>query len=1689
MGLVIAVYTKEAFKEYVMPATNNADYSVTLNRHDFRLHYDVCLEFEIINEVWKIKRGQNYRIILDKHEIRETNVLQDAQMYQIMTYDKNQIILLVRSCEEVFSAFAKYDIRRSGNISIGEGEKNLIHYDYQRLISREHAEIIRKGKTYYISCKGANGAYVNAKHITGTEPLHFGDFINIYSLHMVFLGDILAIDTANAAVRVNEKFLVPIAREQEEAEKKADLEKKAESGKQGSGQSDGSQAEDGPVKILFHRSPRIIEKIEEDTIEIEEPPKEMKSQKKPMLMTIGPSFTMAIPMLLGSLLMIASSRMSGSSTGLLMYSGMVMAFSSAIVGVIWGTVNMRYQRKTEAENETHRYEAYSEYLIRKTEEIKEKYTHNQTALGKMYPDANTCLSYDERSTMLWNRNDTHRDYLGCRLGLGDMDFQVDIQVPKEKFHLDRDELAEKPEFIEKNYRTLTDVPILLDLLEHRLVGIVGGKGKAGAVQAAKLLAIQLAACNCYTDVKLAFIYDETNSDDRGQWEFAKWLPHVWSEDKKIRYIASSKLEAGEVFYEIARVFRQRAEDAAASPREGTRPPKPYFILFLSDPALIEEELIAKYVFDTSSQIGLSTLMLVPSAERLPNACEYIVENDKFFQGIYNVSAQKEERIMVRFDSFDASRLDTFARRLSNLEVQEMENGGEIPSSITFFEMYGITRPDELKAEERWLKNRNYDNIKGLIGQKSGGAPCYMDVHEKYHGPHGLVAGTTGSGKSETLQTYMLSLAINYSPDDIGFFIIDYKGGGMAHLFDGLPHMIGQISNLSGNQVYRAMVSIKSENRRRQRIFTENGVNNINNYTKLYKNKEASVPVPHLFIIIDEFAELKREEPDFMKELISVAQVGRSLGVHLILATQKPSGTVDDNIWSNSKFRLCLRVQDRQDSNDMLHKPDAAYITQSGRCYLQVGNDEVYELFQSGWSGAPYDENIESGKAEIARLLTLNGKTELMGGHARALRKEQVLHAWISKLIKALEETGIQEGDSLQKLLSYRGSMSEAVEAFYERIAADALDYPRSEFNTKRLEDFIRLYGEARDQEDPAAAIVKLAAARGVKLPEAKERTQLDAVKDYLQKVAVVNGYQQTHQLWMPVLSDHIYLKEFEEYRSVAFSDGKWQTQEGEWALEVPVGMVDDPQNQAQLPLELSFSKGGHHAVIGSVVSGKSTMLQTIVYGLTTRYTPQYLNIYALDFSSKMMSAFEGLAHFGGIMYEGDQEKIAKFFNMIERILNERKKEFRGGNYSQYVQVHGVTYPAILIVIDNFSSFNEKTETAYEKLLIQLSKEGVGHGIFLLLSAGGFGMTEIPGRIGENIKTVFCLEMPDKFAYSDVLHMTQIQVLPEAGIKGRGLAIQGGRILEYQTALALEAEDDYNRMEKITEVCARMNEAWTGRRAQPIPEIPANPTWELFTDLEDVGRAAASDHLLPVGYNAENAEVYSVDLSSAYCYLITGAARTGKKNYMRVMIESALIKDCMLSVIDGTGLMPQYSNQERVSYVGDAEGLFTWLKSTLAPEFTRRNQIKKKLLAEGGEEEELYEITRKEKPVFVFITDMLWFVSTIYDAKYAMKGGKVFMESLTSKGRWHNIYFVGILNLEDKNAVRAYQTFVNFTSYKTGIHFGGNVSQNGFFNFDYLPFREQTRTEKAGVGQVPDMEAEVMARKVIVPLMGRKRKSS
>ena len=201
---------------------------------------------------------------------------------------------------------------------------------------------------------------------------------------------------------------------------------------------------------------------------------------------------------------------------------------------------------------------------------------------------------------------------------------------------------------------------------------------------------------------------------------------------------------------------------------------------------------------------------------------------------------------------------------------------------------------------------------------------------------------------------------------------------MVNQFRTLPHLNGAITNIDGREIERSLLSIRAELRKRQELFAQYSVNHIDAYIKKYKAGETDKPLPHLILIVDEFAELKSDQPEFMKELISTARIGRSLGVHLILATQKPSGVVDNQIWSNSKFKLCLKVQNKEDSTEVLKSPLAAEIKEPGRAYLQVGNNEIFQLFQSAYSGAQASVDIDGNqkKYRISKV-SLSGRRQVI----------------------------------------------------------------------------------------------------------------------------------------------------------------------------------------------------------------------------------------------------------------------------------------------------------------------------------------------------------------------------------------------------------------------------------------------------------------------------------------------------------------------------------------------------------------------------------------------------------------------------------------------------------------------------------------------------------------------------------------
>ncbi len=316
---------------------------------------------------------------------------------------------------------------------------------------------------------------------------------------------------------------------------------------------------------------------------------------------------------------------------------------------------------------------------------------------------------------------------------------------------------------------------------------------------------------------------------------------------------------------------------------------------------------------------------------------------------------------------------------------------EIPKSVTLLEMHQsmylrkVERIGDLNIAENWRQSmlpENSDWLKSTIGFVSSKElrTMYFTAKAGGDGVHGLAAGTTGSGKSELIQTMIASMAIKYDPRIVNFVLIDYKGGPTVEPFRQLPHAVDIATNLDGNAVERIFVAINAEMNRRSAILAKAGVADLVEYRKkviptLKPDSQMPRSFPHLFIIVDEFAEMITQNPDYKAKFESITRLGRSFGVSLILATQKPSGVVTDQMKANMKFRMCLRVETADDSKELLGRPDAATLPSiGGRGYVQAGGGPLTEM-QAAWSGAPYDETRPDPVYPTHEILEAMGKQD------------------------------------------------------------------------------------------------------------------------------------------------------------------------------------------------------------------------------------------------------------------------------------------------------------------------------------------------------------------------------------------------------------------------------------------------------------------------------------------------------------------------------------------------------------------------------------------------------------------------------------------------------------------------------------------------------------------------------------------
>ncbi len=694
-----------------------------------------------------------------------------------------------------------------------------------------------------------------------------------------------------------------------------------------------------PLPQPFQRSPRRPPEIPQGVIEIPAPPAAPSANPGSLLAVLLPAL-MSVVALLATVLTASA----GANIAMTLISFGFMGVSA--LATLVGYFTQRHQTNRAIQDRETKYRAL---LKQYDQQLAAQSNQQQIALREIDPDPRGCWTrvarLEQVDRRLWERGTADPDFLTVRVGLGTQPFCVTVQAPKQQNPLEADPLVAEAQRLAEQFANVTEAPIPLPLRAAGVAGLAGPR--FSVLNAARALAMQIATHHSPDEVKIVALFP---ADERRDWEWLRWLPHTWTDDRARRLLACDKDTASKLLEQLNALLRRRktsptqvgGADAALLPA---------FVFLLADPRLTENDPILATLLNDAPAVGAFPIFFAERGDKLPRQCQATVELELSQPRMIQTAPVKRE-LAFQPDEAPLDLADNFARALAPIRLRRNQSAA-IPKVIHLLELLGVDTVEHLNLLARWQTSDPSRSLAVPIGKRAGDEPLWLDLHERGHGPHGLAAGKSGSGKSEMLQSLVAALAVHFHPHEVAFVLVDYKGGGMANAFRALPHLIGTITNLQGGLALRALASLRAELQRRQRLFDQANVNHIDAYQRAYRHAQVKEPLPHLIMIVDEFAELKAEQPDFMRELVSAVRVGRSLGVHLLLATQKPAGVVDEQIWANSHFRVCLSVERPEDSHEVLKRPDAASLTRPGSAFLEVGNNEIFELFQAAWGGAPY----------------------------------------------------------------------------------------------------------------------------------------------------------------------------------------------------------------------------------------------------------------------------------------------------------------------------------------------------------------------------------------------------------------------------------------------------------------------------------------------------------------------------------------------------------------------------------------------------------------------------------------------------------------------------------------------------------------------------------------------------------------
>jgi S-DNA-T family DNA segregation ATPase FtsK/SpoIIIE len=538
---------------------------------------------------------------------------------------------------------------------------------------------------------------------------------------------------------------------------------------------------------------------------------------------------------------------------------------------------------------------------------------------------------------LWERRRTDADFVSLRVGLADKPTSSRVTIARGGAEHLRSAAEAKLDI----RLTMSDVPVLVDPLEEGAVGVCGDPARVAAL--ARWFAVQAATLHSPADLVIGAAVAH---DQAAQWDWMKWLPHASDERSPFESAprALGDIESRELLENVRELCAQRARDRADHTQ--AVPEGPAVLLFIDERVRLERILVAE-LLKRARAGDIAVVWLGSNRNTLPGECAVIVElpfRSSAGRVVHATSGVVHDEVAIESSSLQEAEM--VARALAPL--RDMSAGGRaaaIPRRIALLELLSMPEPNAADIVARWAFAP--DSLEAAIGATAGRQHI---VDLRAHGPHALVAGTTGSGKSELLRSWIASLAMTHPPSRLTFLLVDYKGGAAFGPCVRLPHVVELVTDLDERLVQRALISLDAELHRREALLAAARAKDL---LELQRRMPDSAP-PALVIVVDEFAKLREEVPEFVDGVVDVAQRGRSLGVHMILAAQSLRNAFTPAIRANTNLRIALRVSDENESDDVISAKDAARIPagpgHTGRGFTRTGHgilDEFQTAYVSG----------------------------------------------------------------------------------------------------------------------------------------------------------------------------------------------------------------------------------------------------------------------------------------------------------------------------------------------------------------------------------------------------------------------------------------------------------------------------------------------------------------------------------------------------------------------------------------------------------------------------------------------------------------------------------------------------------------------------------------------------------------------